>query len=134
MKIIKLNGEDQQLYDLVAHLVMSEDVLGYNLNYPYKTSPEYLWFIATDEGNTLGFMPVKQEKDRGKAKINNYYVADDNGAVFSALLQEIIETLSAGFEIEAVTQTRHIPDFERNGFSIALHWKRYAKMKAMPDG
>ena len=127
MEILKLNGEDQRLYYLVAHLVMNEKVLCYNLNYPYKTSQEYKWFIATDKGNTLGFIPVKLKE--GKAVINNYYVADDDRNVFSLLLKEIIRELLPDFEIESVTQTQHIPYFEQNGFSIALYWKRYAKMK-----
>ncbi|MDR2775723.1 MAG: hypothetical protein LBC19_13485 [Tannerella sp.] len=127
MDIIKLEGEDQRLYYLVAHLVMDEEVLNYNLNYPYKTSSDHLWFIAVDEGNTLGFMPVKL--DDGNARINNYYVADDDSAVFSALLREITMTLPTDYELESVTQLRHIPDFEKNGFSVTLYWKRYAKMK-----
>jgi hypothetical protein len=128
MDIIQLEGEDQRLYYLIAHLVMREEVLSYNLNYPYKTSPEYCWFVATDNGNTLGFIPVKRKA--GKAQINNYYVKDDDGEVFSALLKEAIGTLSFDFEIESVTQLRHIRDFERNGFSVMFYWKRYAKMKA----
>jgi hypothetical protein len=127
MDIIKLEGEDRRLYDLVAHLVMNEEVLSYNLNYPYKTSSDYLWFIAVDEGNTLGFMPVKLEE--GRAKINNYYVADDDRMVFSALLREITGTFLTDYILESVTQLRHIPDFERNGFSVTFYWKRYAKMK-----
>ncbi len=127
MDIIKLEGEDQGLYYLVAHLVMNEKVLSYNLNYPYKTSPEYYWFLATDQGNTLGFIPVKL-KER-KAIINNYYVEDDDSIVFSALLKELVRTLLPDFEIESVTQIRHIPYFERIGFSIIFQWKRYVKMK-----
>jgi len=128
MDIVKLKGEDKQLYHLVAHLVMNEEVLTYNLNYPYKTSSEYYWFVVTEAGNTLGFVPVKLEE--GKAKINNYYVANDDTTVFSTLLKEVINTFSLDFEIESVTQIRHIPYFERNGFSVTLYWKRYAKMKA----
>jgi hypothetical protein len=127
MDIIRLEGEDERLYYLVAHLVMNEEVLAYNLNYPYKTSSEYRWFVATDNGDTLGFIPVRLEE--GKAKINNYYVADDDSAVLSALLKELVNTLSLDYEIESVTQLRHIPDFERNSFSVVLYWKRYAKMK-----
>jgi len=127
MNVVKLKGEDKQLYHLVAHLVMNEEVLAYNLNYPYKTSSEYCWFVATDADATLGFIPVKLEE--GKAKINNYYVADDDSAVFSMLLKEVINAFSLDFEIESVTQIRHIPDFERVGFSVELYWKRYAKMK-----
>jgi hypothetical protein len=127
MNIIKLEGEDRQLYDLVAHLVMDEHVLSYNLNYPYRTASCYLWFIATHKGETLGFMPVKIDKRR--AKINNYYIADDNHTVFSALLREILRTMSEGYELEAVTQIRHLSEFETNGFQVALYWKKYAKMK-----
>lgn len=126
MDIIQLKGEDKQLYTLVAHLVMNEEVLSYNLNYPYKTSSGHIWFVAVDNGGTLGFMPVRLEED--KAKINNYYVADDDSAVFSALLEEVVKALSSDFEIESVTQVRHIPEFEKNGFVVALYWKRYARM------
>jgi hypothetical protein len=131
MDIIQLGGEDQRLYPLVAHLVMREEVLSYNLNYPYKTSSDYCWFIATKNGNTIGFIPVKRKE--GKAIINNYYVGNDDSEVFSALLKEIVRVFSADFEIESVTQLRHIPDFERNGFSTVSRWKRYVKMKVFKD-
>jgi hypothetical protein len=127
--IIRLEGEDRQLYDWVAHLVMNEDVLNYNLNYPYRTSSRYVWFVAVDQGHTLGFMPVKL--GAGKAKINNYYVVDDDGEVFSALLKKIVMTFPTDCELESITQLRHVPDFEKNGFAVALYWKRYAKMKAI---
>jgi hypothetical protein len=131
MEIIKLDGEDQRLYYLIAHLVMNEKVLKYNLNYPYRTSDNYCWFIAVEGGNTLGFIPA--ELKEGKAIINNYYIADDDSKVFSLLLKEVVRILLADFEIETVTQIRHIPDFERNGFSIVLRWKRYVKMKAFKN-
>jgi hypothetical protein len=132
MEIIKLDGSDQRLYYRVAHLIMDEDILKYNLNYPYKTSSNYCWFIAVEGGNTLGFIPV--ELGEGKAIINNYYVADDDSNVFSMLLKEIVRVLLPDFTIESVTQVRHIPDFERNGFSIILRWKRYVKMNAFQNG
>lgn len=125
--IIRLKGEDRRLYYLIAHLVMNENVLSYNLNYPYRTSSRYVWFVAIDKGHILGFMPVKL--GTGKAKINNYYVADDDNTVFSALLKEIVATLLTDYELESVTQLRHVPEFEKNGFEVALYWKKYAKMK-----
>lgn len=128
MDIIKIAGNDLRLYGLVAHLVMDEEVVRYNLGYPYKTSPEYVWFIATQDGNTIGFIPVKL-KGR-KARINNYYVAGDDGGVLSALLDAVTKTLSEDYELESVTQTRHIPGFEEKGFSVLSYWKKYAKMKA----
>ncbi len=131
MDIVQLKGKDKQLYSLVVHLVMDEEVIGYNLNYPYKTSSDYVQFVAVENGVTLGFIPVKLEE--GKAKINNYYVADDDSTVFSALLKEIVKVLSSEFEIESVTQLRHIPEFEKNGFAIVLNWKRYVKMKVFKE-
>jgi hypothetical protein len=131
MDVIQLKGEDEQLYTLVARLVMNKVALSYNLNYPYKTSPDYVWFVATDNGDTLGFIPVKMEG--GKAKINNYYVANDDGAVFSALLKETLKALSPDFEVESVAQIRHVPEFKKNGFEIVLQWKRYAKMRVSKD-
>ncbi|MBD8347839.1 hypothetical protein [Dysgonomonas sp. HGC4] len=127
MEIVELEGEDQRLYYLVAHLIMDENILNYNLNYPYRTSSEYKWFIATNRGVTLGFIPVKLKE--GKATINNYYIADDDSKVFSALLERIIKALYLDFRIESVTQIKHISYFEHSGFSTVLFWKRYAKMK-----
>lgn len=131
MDIIQLKGEDKQLYDLVAHLVMNEKVLAYNLNYPYKTSSHHVWFVATENDETLGFIPVKL--GASIAKINNYYVANDNQDVFAALLREVISILSADFEIESITQTRHINSFEQNGFSVTFYWKKYAKMNVLKN-
>jgi hypothetical protein len=133
MEIIKLKGTDPQLFSRMAHLVMNETVLKYNLNYPYKTSPNYYWFIALDgDDNILGFVPVDSKE--GKVIINNYYVVDDNSEVFSALLKEVILSFQADSEIESVAQVRHIPYFEQNGFSTILLWKRYAKMKVLKNG
>ncbi len=127
MEIVKLEGKDERLYHLVAHLVMDEDVLRYNLNYPYKTSSDYRWYIATENGKTIGFVPVKLDGE--KAVINNYYIANDDSSVLSALLNETIRTLHADFDIEAIVQIRHIPAFEKCGFPTMLYWKRYVKMK-----
>ncbi|MDR1097669.1 MAG: hypothetical protein LBL57_06020 [Tannerella sp.] len=133
MDIIKLEGEDRRLYDLVAHLVMNGKALAYNLNYPYRTSSNYNWFVATDgDGGILGFIPVKL--GGGRAKINNYYVANDDSDVFSALLKELVDTLSPDYEIESVTQLRHISNFECNRFTIVHYWKKYAKMKLKVSG
>ncbi|MDR2969025.1 MAG: hypothetical protein LBV32_05410 [Tannerellaceae bacterium] len=129
MKIIKLKGQDKELYSLVGPLVMNSEVQTYNLNYPFKTGPGYIWFVAVDKESVVaGFMPVKPEGNK-RAKINNYYVAGDNEEVFSALLEEIVCTLSTDYEIESITQLRHIPVFEKAGFYTALSWKKYVKMR-----
>ncbi|MDR0733948.1 MAG: hypothetical protein LBF08_07835 [Dysgonamonadaceae bacterium] len=132
MEIIRLDGEDQRLYPMIAHLVTDKSVLKYNLNYPFKTSDNHTWFLAVEEGNTLGFIPV--ELNGAKAVINNYYVADDDSKVFSLLLKTLVHELLPDFILESVTQVRHIPDFEQYGFSIQLRWKRYVKMQLFRNG
>lgn len=135
MEVIKLEGEDQHLYSLIAHLVMDKKVLAYNLNYPFRTSPDYRWFIAIENRDTLGFIPVElkekpQEGTTGKGIINNYYVAEDDSNVFSILLKEIVQVLLPDFELDAAVQKQHIPFFEQNHFSIIVYWTRYVKMRA----
>lgn len=127
MNIVKLNGEDPQLYRRVAHLVMNKEVLASNNNYPFKTAPDYIWFIACDDGgNTLGFIPVVL-KNR-KATINNYYVVDDDRDVLCAILDELVAQLKKDFAVISVTQTKHVQAFKRCGFSVMFEWEKYVKM------
>ena len=54
-------------------MVMDPEVIRANNNYPFKTGEEYVWFIAIEDKEVVGFVPVEQ-KSRKKAVINNYYV------------------------------------------------------------
>lgn len=132
MQIIELEGEDPMLYALTAHLVMNEKVLAYNLNYPFKTSPAFRWFVAAEDGKTLGFLPVKH--GRGKVVLNNYYVAADHNAVFRALIEALLRSTPADMGVEAVVQTRHVEHFEQCGFRIETFWTRYVKMTSSRHG
>ena len=38
IQIVQLHGTDKKLYELVAPLVMSPEVLKQNYNYPFRTS------------------------------------------------------------------------------------------------
>lgn len=46
MNILKLQGLDGRLFDLVAPLVMNPAVLRQNNNYPFKTTRNHVWYIA----------------------------------------------------------------------------------------
>lgn len=127
MHIEMIQGEDPRLYQRVAPLVMNPRVLAYNNNYPFKTSADHIWFIAShDDGTVAGFMPV-QCKER-KATINNYYVADDTPEVFAALLEHIAAGLPPETVLMAVVHTRHEELFAARGFALALRWTKYVKM------
>ena len=55
IQIVQLHGTDKKLYELVAPLVMSPEVLKQNYNYPFRTSEEYEWFVALDNKHVVGF-------------------------------------------------------------------------------
>ena len=61
MQIIQLKGKDKHLYRLLAPLVMDPEVIRANNNYPFKTGEEYVWFIAIEDKEVLGFVPVEQK-------------------------------------------------------------------------
>lgn len=56
IQIVQLHGTDKKLYELVAPLVMSPEVLKQNYNYPFRTSEEYEWFVALDNKHVVGFV------------------------------------------------------------------------------
>lgn len=127
MHINILRGDDTRLYPLVGPLVMNHDVLAYNRNYPFRTSSDYVWFIACGEQEEVaGFMPVQFR--RQTATINNYYVAGDRPEVFSLLLARIVADLTHDLLLSAVVQTRHEALFAESGFDVTLRWTRYVKM------
>lgn len=50
MEILRINGTDRRLYDVLAPLVMNPAVLRQNNNYPFKTTPRHVWFVALKDG------------------------------------------------------------------------------------
>ena len=49
IEILKIQGQDKILYQLVAPLIMNPDVLRYNNGYPFKTSENFQWYIAVSK-------------------------------------------------------------------------------------
>lgn len=128
IQIIQLGGTDKLLYQLVASLVMNPRVLRKNNNYPFKTTEEYVWFIALNKQRVVGFMPVEQRKS-GCCTINNYYVDDKAEEVLPLLLSEAIAALGNDRILSSVTLTEHLDTFRKHGFEVEKEWKRYVKMR-----
>ena len=132
MQIIQLKGKDKHLYRLLAPLVMDPEVIRANNNYPFKTGEEYVWFIAIEDKEVLGFVPVEQ-KGRKKAVINNYYVKAE-GTEREELLSLLLPAGIAGFGSEtwflnSVTLIQDKEIFEKFEFiSMDKKWTRYVKM------
>lgn len=132
MQIIQLKGKDKHLYRLLAPMVMDPEVIRANNNYPFKTSEEYVWFIAIVDKEVMGFVPVEQ-KSRKKAVINNYYVKLE-GAEREEILSHLLPAIIAEFKSEdwllhSVTLIQDKETFEKFEFiSMDKKWTRYVKM------
>ena len=127
MNIIRLNGEEKRLYELVAPLVMNPAIIRLNNNYPYKTEKDYIWYIVTDDGgNVEGFMPLKP-KITGYY-IDNYYIGNDNKEVIDLLLTTIIREFGEENEITALVKKGHAKEFTKFGFISWSELKNYIKM------
>ena len=132
MNILKLQGLDGRLFDLVAPLVMNPAVLRQNNNYPFKTTRNHVWYIAMDEQRVLGFMPVKMTLTNNC--IDNYYISGDNSSVIEVLLDRIIHDFSSDGSLVAVVHERHVEDFSMKNFIPCVEWKKYVKKRYHEGG
>lgn len=132
MNILKLQGLDGRLFDLVAPLVMNPAVLRQNNNYPFKTTRNHVWYIAMDEQKVLGFMPVKMTLTNNC--IDNYYISGDNSSVIEMLLDRIIHDFSSDGSLVAVVHERHVEDFSMKNFIPCVEWTKYVKMRYHEGG
>lgn len=120
-------GTEERLFRLVAHLVMDPEVLRQNNNYPFRTSAQYIWFVAMEDEQVLGFIPVEM-KEHGHV-INNYHVPKGQPSVLDALLKDVLDYFTGKCTLQAVVHTRHLSVFEENGFVVIRTWKLYIKME-----
>jgi hypothetical protein len=90
------------------------------------------WFIAIEDKEVVGFVPVEQ-KSRKKAVINNYYVKAE-GTVREEILSHLLPAIVAEFRPESwllnsVTLVQDKETFEKFEFvSMDKKWTRYVKM------
>ena len=127
MEIINLGGTEKRLYELVAPLVMNPAIIRRNNNYPFKTSSKYIWYIAIDNDEVIGFIPLKPILN-GYC-IDNYYIKGDEKEIIETLLNNIITNLCSSFALTALVHKCHVKDFIENGFITFLELKNYNKME-----
>ena len=85
MEILQLDGLEPQLFNLIGPLAMNPKVLRANNNYPFKTTERFQWYIAVEDNDVTGFVPVEQKS--GGYVINNYYVHNDDQEVLVELFK-----------------------------------------------
>ena len=127
VQIIKLQRTDKRLYELVAPLVMNPELLKQNYNYPFRTSEDFVWFVAVDKKKVIGFIPVEEKKK--EYVINNYYIESNNEDTLKLLLEKVISETNTSKELTSVTFMEHSSLFKDLGFSEENIWTRYVIMK-----
>ena len=127
IQTLKLHGTDKQLYRLVGPLVMDPEILKSNNNYPFKTTDQFLWFIAINGKEVVGFIPV--EKRGGNIIMYNYYFNRGGEEAFSRLLVDALAVFDEEKNVYAVVQIQHRMIFEIFGFKIVKSWNQYIKMR-----
>ncbi len=126
IEIIRLDGTERRLYELVAPLAMDAAVIRWNNGYPFKTSGEHTWYVARRGRKVCGFMPVR--RSRGRALIDNYYAEGDDPSVLAALLAAAVEGSDGEARLDAMAQKRHTAVFAEGGFETVASLKNYDKM------
>ena len=114
IQIIQLQGTDKRLYELVAPLVMNPDILKQNYNYPFRTSEDFVWFVAVDKKKVIGFIPVEEKKK--ECIINNYYIEGNNESTLKLLLEKVISETTASKELISVTFMEYCSLFKELAF------------------
>lgn len=127
IQVVQLHGTDEQLYCLVARLVMDPEVLKQNYNYPFRTSENYEWFIALSDGRVVGFMPVEQKKN--EYVINNYYVEAKDAGTLKLLVESVAGQWDGERPLIAVCFLEDRETFGEQGFIVEKVWTRYVRMK-----
>lgn len=128
IKILQLPGTEAELYRLVAPLVMNPVVLRKNLNFPFRTSEKFIWWVAVDKDTeaVLGFVPV--ENKRMELVINNYYVADRESDLLHLLIDTVVAGVGEEKNLSAVSFIQDMELFASFGFKEEKRWTNYAKM------
>lgn len=126
-KILEFEGLDTALYSCVGPLVMDPAVLKQNYNFPFRTTLAYRWFVAMNEEEVIGFIPVERRKSGWI--MNNYYIKGHDETVLIALLQRIMTVASEDkHTLVAVSFLEDRDVFRKLGFEEVNVWKRYVKM------
>lgn len=121
MEILQLDGLEPQLFNLIGPLAMNPKVLRANNNYPFKTTERFQWYIAVEDNDVTGFVPVEQKS--GGYVINNYYVHNDD--------QEVLVELLGAVKPKTIYMQLFKPNtklFFQLWFQTEHRWTNYIKM------
>ena len=121
--IIKIEGSDKRLYNLVGPLVMNPDILIANENYPFRNTDHHVWYIAMSgkSRRVIGFLSVV-----GNHITNDY--TSGNIDLLEALLEQALADQKTKTTIRFIAGVNELPLMEKLGFTVNKTGVKYYRV------
>lgn len=130
MKIEKIKGDDEKIYQYIAPFAMDTKVLTEFYRYPILTGSDYLWFIVFSNKRPIAFSAIKIEKD--KLFFTSDYVVPEkrNKGFHDAILKERIKWAKENNfkKIYADCTKKCVKNYLKNGFKINKEYKDWTNV------
>ena len=125
IQIVQLHGTDKKLYELVAPLVMSPEVLKQNYNYPFQMYSD----VVMELGKSFFEERIDAMKERKGVKQDIELDAEDLKELVKEFKQIYLEKQGEESSLTAVSFVEDRDVFSELGFLEDKVWTRYVKMK-----
>ncbi|MFT4221464.1 hypothetical protein [Dysgonomonas sp.] len=122
IRIEKVWGTDNRLYELIAPFVMNPEVIRLNGGYPFKNTEDHLWYISVKGKNMVtGFISIVNDH-----LCNDFTWEDKN--LLRILIERVFMDIEKGTLVTFVADNSDRPLLEEMGFSLQKEWTKYFKM------
>ncbi len=122
IRIEKVWGTDNRLYELIAPFVMNPEVIRLNGGYPFKNTEDHLWYISVKGKNMVtGFISIVNDH------LCNDFTWQDKD-LLRILIERALMDVEKGTPVTFVADNSDRPLLEEMGFSVEKEWTKYFKM------
>jgi hypothetical protein len=122
IRIEKVWGTDDRLYELIAPFVMNPEVIRLNGGYPFKNTEDHLWYISVKGKNMVtGFISIVN------GHLCNDFTWQDKD-LLRILIERAFMDIEKGTLVTFVADNTDRPLLEEMGFFVEKEWTKYFKM------
>lgn len=122
IRIEKVWGTDNRLYELIAPFVMNPEVIRLNGGYPFKNTEDHLWYISVKGKNMVtGFISIVNDH------LCNDFTWQDKD-LLRILIERALMDVEKGTPVTFVADNSDRSLLEEMGFSVEKQWTKYFKM------
>ena len=122
IRIEKVWGTDNRLYELIAPFVMNPEVIRLNGGYPFKNTEDHLWYISVKGKNMVtGFISIVNDH------LCNDFTWQDKD-LLRILIERALMDVEKGTPVTFVADNSDRSLLEEMGFSVDKEWTKYFKM------